>query len=138
VLDVNKRVQLNMIKITLILVIPTFFIEDKLNYIKGLTGGVLYSILSYKLIIKVVTKSVCMNSVKAGIFTFSNYIIRFIIMGILLISALMYSKTMFVGAVLGILTMKIALYLEIFNKRIQVDDNCLAEDVIINKEEEKE
>lgn len=119
-MNIFKVLIKKIIIILAILLVLTFFIEDKVGYIQGLVGGVLYSIFNFKLLAYTTKKVVFMTKTKAVAFTFGSYFIRYLLTGLVLVSVILYSSTMFLGTVLGMLILKIAIYLS--SKKILTED----------------
>lgn len=110
-MNIFKVLIKKMIIIAIILLVLIFFIDDKIAYIQGLIGGVLYSILNFKVLAYTTTKAVFMTRTKAIALTISSYIVRYLLTGLVLVSVVLYSNTMFLGTVLGMLILKIAIYI---------------------------
>lgn len=88
----------------------SFFVEDRFAYIQGVVGGLLYSILNFRFLAYSTSRAMKMTKRKAMIVTTASYIIRYLLTGLILTATVLYSKSMFLGTVLGLLTLKISIH----------------------------
>ncbi|MFT4326958.1 MAG: hypothetical protein ACMXYK_05640, partial [Candidatus Woesearchaeota archaeon] len=68
-----------------------------------------------------INKAAFMTRTKAFVFTFISYSVRYFLAGLVLISVVLYSNSMFLGAFLGMLILKIAIYLS--SKKILIQES---------------
>lgn len=100
-----------MIWIGLPLMILSFFVEEQLVFIKGLFGGMLYSLFNFHLIAFVATRAVRSSPKKAMVVTGIGYVVRYLLTALILVATILDSKTMFFGTILGLLSLKGSIHL---------------------------
>jgi hypothetical protein len=100
-----------MLVIAILLMFLTFFVEDKVGYLQGVVGGLLYSILNFRFLAFTTNKVMRMTKIKAMIFTTTSYLLRYLLLGLILTATVLYSKSMLLGTVLGLFALKISIHL---------------------------
>lgn len=110
--DDYKALMIGTVVIGVIFIIlGLFFHGDKLAWAKGVAFGTIFTGLKLALIKKTVDKAINMSKSDAEKHTVGQYTIRYILTGVVLVVALLEPSISFAGAVVGLFTMKIAIYI---------------------------
>jgi hypothetical protein len=108
---------------TVIGIVGSFFAENAFSFIKGVFFGTIFSVLKLRLMEISIRKSVQMEISRAQKYAASNYIVRYILTGVVLTVAALEPTISLLGTVFGILTMKAAVFLELCRgKKIPLRD----------------
>lgn len=120
----RNRLILRMIILgTVIGIVGSFFAENAFSFIKGVFFGTIFSVLKLRLMEISIRKSVQMEISRAQKYAASNYIVRYILTGVVLTVAALEPTISLLGTVFGILTMKAAVFLELCRgKKIPLRD----------------
>ncbi|WP_058486021.1 ATP synthase subunit I [Defluviitalea phaphyphila] len=99
-------------------VIGSLIVEKPFVFIKGVLFGSIFSILKLRLMELSIKKSLSMPPHKASKYATGNYMIRYIITGIILLVAALEPSISLIGTFLGLLTMKFSVFLMFFGYNI--------------------
>lgn len=104
-----------MILFSLIMeIIGILVLEDTKGYTIGILFGLVFSILKLMLMENSIKKAVTMPEAKAQTYTNVQYIIRYILTGIVLVVAALEPSINLLGVFIGLISMKVAAYMQIF------------------------
>lgn len=98
-------------------VVGMLLVSNKLSFTMGLLFGLIFSILKLKLMQNTIEKAVRMPEGKAQKYTNVQYIIRYILTGIVLVVAALEPSVDLLGVFLGLLSMKVAAYMQVFQNK---------------------
>lgn len=109
----------NIIKYSVLLVVFEsvlifLFLNNPLRYFLGLMFGFFFNLIFFRLMYLNVNKVVGMSEGKAKRYVFANYLARYIITGFVLLIAGLYSQLSIFTCFLGLLTIKIVIYIRNF------------------------
>ena len=107
----------NMVVIALICCVTVLLIkENQIHYIQGIAAGTMVSALKLILLKKRIAKEMGMREDKVFAYSMLGYSARYILTGLLLAVSAVYSFQMFLGTVVGLLTLRVALLIQAFSK----------------------
>ena len=107
-------------------IIGILVVNDAKSYTKGLLFGLIFSILKLLLMKNTIRKSVLMPEAKAQKYANVQYLIRYVLTGIVLVIAALEPSISILGVFIGLISMKIAAYLQLFTiKRNEKSANQL-------------
>lgn len=114
-----------MILFSLIIeIIGILLVNNKMSFTKGILFGLIFSILKLSLMKHTIEKAVMMPEGKAQKYTNVQYMIRYILTGIVLLVAALEPSIDLIGVFFGLLSMKVAAYMQFFiNKRNEAKTN---------------
>lgn len=114
-----------MILFSLIIeIIGILLVNNKMSFTKGILFGLIFSILKLGLMKHTIEKAVMMPEGKAQKYTNVQYMIRYILTGIVLLVAALEPSIDLIGVFFGLLSMKVAAYMQFFiNKRNEAKTN---------------
>jgi hypothetical protein len=117
-----ERIMIQMIIIAIILgIIGSFIVQEPLEYVKGVAFGTIFSILKFRLMEITIRKSIQMPQTKAHNYALRNYMIRYILTGVVLLVAAMQPGIHLVGTVIGLLTLKMSVFLSLGMDKININ-----------------
>jgi len=125
----NKKIlQDNILIVCMILfsfiveIIGMFLVNKKLDFTLGIIFGLVFSILKLMLMKNAIKKAITMPEAKAQKYANGQYMIRYVLTGVVLVVAALLSTTLLFGTFFGLMSMKVAAYLQIaLNKREEQD-----------------
>ncbi len=104
-----------MILFSLIMeVVGIIALDDKMGYTIGLLFGLIFSILKLMLMQNSIKKSLTMPEGKAQKYANVQYMIRYVLTGIVLLVAALEPTISLLGVFIGLLSMKVAAYMQLF------------------------
>ena len=104
-----------MILFSLIMeIIGILVLDDPKSFTVGILFGLIFSILKLMLMKNSIKKSVMMPEGKAQKYANVQYMIRYVLTGIVLLVAALEPTISLLGVFLGLLSMKVAAYMQIF------------------------
>lgn len=104
-----------MILFSLIMeIVGILVVNDKKGFTLGLLFGLIFSILKLMLMQNSIKKSVTMPEGKAQKYANVQYMIRYVLTGIVLLVAALEPTISLLGVFLGLLSMKVAAYMQLF------------------------
>ncbi|NLW52996.1 MAG: hypothetical protein GXY87_06525 [Tissierellia bacterium] len=117
--DSTQSLIFNIIKYSVLLVVFEsvlifLFLDNPLRYFLGLMFGFFFNLIFFRLMYLNVNKVVGMTQGKAKSYIFANYLARYIITGFVLFIAGSYSQLNIFTCFLGLLTIKIVIYIRNF------------------------
>ncbi|MBE6023169.1 MAG: ATP synthase subunit I [Cellulosilyticum sp.] len=105
-----------MILFSLIMeIIGILVLDDKKSFTIGLVFGLVFSILKLMLMKNSIKKAVTMPEAKAQTYTNVQYLIRYVLTGIVLFVAALEPSISLLGVFFGLLSMKLAAYMQYFS-----------------------
>ncbi|WP_341875803.1 ATP synthase subunit I [Defluviitalea saccharophila] len=114
----RNRLILRMIILgTVIGIAGSFIAEDSFGFIKGVSFGTIFSVLRLRLMEISIKKAVQMEKSRAQKYAASGYIARYILTGLVLTIAALEPSINLLGTVFGMLTMKAAVFLELYRDK---------------------
>lgn len=109
--DDYKALMITTIAIGIIFILlGLIFHKERLIWTKGVLFGTIFTVLKLALIQKTVNKAIEMSKSDAEKHTMGQYTIRYILTGVVLVVAIFEPSISFAGVVIGLFTMKIAIY----------------------------
>ncbi|MBP3888856.1 MAG: ATP synthase subunit I [Cellulosilyticum sp.] len=113
--DTKNLMIVYMILFSLIMeIVGILVIDDKIGYTVGLLFGLIFSILKLMLMQNSIKKSLTMPEGKAQKYANVQYMIRYVLTGIVLLVAALEPSINLLGVFLGLLSMKVAAYMQLF------------------------
>ena len=113
--DTKNLMMIYMILFSLIMeIVGILVIDDKIGYTVGLLFGLIFSILKLMLMQNSIKKSLTMPEGKAQKYANVQYMIRYVLTGVVLVVAALESSINLLGVFLGLLSMKVAAYMQLF------------------------
>jgi len=109
--------------ISLGLMLFAFTTAEPIKYMLGVFFGGLYSILSFRLLKLDIEKAIKMPSAKAQSYFQTRYFLRFLITGVVIYVALINPWLNIIGVLLGLLAVKLSVYLNEFLSKKNVSNN---------------
>ena len=104
-----------MILFSLIMeIVGILVLDDKMSYTVGLVFGLIFSILKLTLMQNSINKSLTMPEGKAQKYANVQYMIRYVLTGIVLLVAAIEPSISLLGVFIGLLSMKVAAYMQLF------------------------
>lgn len=95
-------------------IVGILVLEDILGYTIGLLFGLIFSILKLMLMQNSIKKAVMMSEAKAQKYMNVQYMIRYVLTGIVLVVAALEPSISLLGVFIGLMSMKVAAYLQLF------------------------
>ena len=103
-----------MILFSLIMeIVGILIVNDKKAFTMGIAFGLIFSILKLMLMQNSIKKSVLMPEAKAQRYANVQYMIRYILTGVVLLVAALEPTIDIIGVFLGLLSMKVGAYIQI-------------------------
>ena len=113
--DTKNLMMIYMILFSLIMeIVGILVIDDKIGYTVGLLFGLIFSILKLMLMQNSIKKSLTMPEGKAQKYANVQYMIRYVLTGVVLVVAALEPSINLLGVFLGLLSMKVAAYMQLF------------------------
>lgn len=121
------QLSVNMIVISLVIgIIGSFFVQDLYPFWLGLMVGTFFSIIKLYMMEKSIQKSIQMDPKKASLYTTFQYLFRYVLTAIVFIIIATTQPTVAIfSTALGMITMKIAVYLYSFQEKRKKKDTEL-------------
>jgi len=126
----NEILKKNLLIVYMILfsliveIIGILLVSNKMSFTIGILFGLIFSILKLNLMKNTIKKAVMMPEGKAQKYANVHYMIRYILTGVVLLVAALEPSIDIVGVFFGLLSMKVAAYMQIFmDKRNEVKAN---------------
>ena len=105
-------------------IIGILLVNNKMSFTVGILFGLIFSILKLMLMKKTIEKAVTMPAEKAQVYTNVQYMLRYILTGVVLVVAALEPSIDILGVFFGLLSMKVAAYMQYFNnKKSEVKTN---------------
>lgn len=98
-------------------IIGILLVKNKMSFTVGILFGLIFSILKLMLMKKSIEKAVTMPAEKAQVYTNVQYMVRYILTGIVLVVAALEPSIDIFGVFFGLLSMKVAAYMQYFNNK---------------------
>lgn len=122
----NEMLKKNFMLICMILfslivyIIGILLVADKLGWTLGITFGLVFSLLKLKLMQNTIAKAIAMPEGKAQKYANVQYMIRYILTGVVLVIAALEPSINLLGVFFGLISMKVGAYAQlVFNKKTQ-------------------
>ena len=113
--DTKNLMMIYMILFSLIMeIIGILLVDDAKAFTIGLAFGLVFSILKLMLMKNSIKKSVTMPEAKAQRYANVQYMIRYLLTGIVLLVAALEPTINLLGVFLGLLSMKVGAYMQLF------------------------
>lgn len=115
----KKTLQENILIVYMVLfsliveVLGIIVVRDKMDFTTGIIFGLVFSILKLMLMKNAIKKAVTMPEGKAQKYANVQYMIRYILTGVVLLVAALLSTTVLLGTFCGLMSMKVAAYMQI-------------------------
>nr|WP_302599384.1 ATP synthase subunit I [uncultured Cellulosilyticum sp.] len=106
----------NFVPVTMIIfslivyIIGIFIVTEKISWTLGLTFGLIFSLLKLKLMEKTISKAVLLPPAKAKNYMSAQYMMRYLLTGIVLVIAALEPSISLLGVFLGLVSMKVGAY----------------------------
>ena len=94
-------------------IIGVLLVSNKLDFTLGIIFGLVFSILKLMLMKNAIKKAITMPEAKAQKYANGQYMIRYVLTGVVLVVAALLSTTFLLGTFLGLMSMKVAAYTQI-------------------------
>ena len=110
---------ISMIMFSLIVyIIGILVVNNKLSWTLGITFGLVFSLLKLKLMENTITKCLTMPEGKAQKYANVQYMIRYILTGVVLVIAALEPSINLLGVFFGLISMKVGAYAQLaINKK---------------------
>lgn len=96
-------------------IIGILIVQDKRSFTMGLLFGLTFSILKLLLMKNSIKKSLLMNEGQAQKYANVQYMIRYVLTGIVLVVAALEPTVSLLGVFIGLMSMKIGAYMQYFH-----------------------
>ncbi|WP_069998907.1 ATP synthase subunit I [Cellulosilyticum sp. I15G10I2] len=111
-------IPLSMIAFSLIAyTIGMLVVGDSWSWTKGVFIGLLFSLIKFKLMEITFNKAVVMEEIKAKNYATAHYMLRYLLTGAVLFIAVLEPGIHILGVFLGLISMKVAAYMQLFLKK---------------------
>lgn len=112
---------ISMILFSLIVyIIGILVVTDKISWTLGIVFGLVFSLLKLKLMQNTIAKAIAMPEGKAQKYANVQYMIRYILTGVVLVIAALEPSINLLGVFFGLLSMKVGAYAQLaLNKRVE-------------------
>lgn len=105
---------LTMIAFSLVIyLISLFVVDDILAFTKGILFGLIFALLKLKLMENTFEKAVTLTEHKARTYTQMQYMLRYVLTGVVLVVAALDTGISLLGVFFGLISMKFAAYLQL-------------------------
>lgn len=94
-------------------IIGVLLVSNKLDFTLGIIFGLVFAILKLMLMKNTIRKAITMTEAKAQKYANGQYMIRYILTGVVLVVAALLSTTFLLGTFLGLMSMKVAAYTQL-------------------------
>ncbi|WP_410496010.1 ATP synthase subunit I [Cellulosilyticum sp. ST5] len=122
----NEMFKKNFMLICMILfslivyIIGILLVADKIGWTLGITFGLVFSLLKLKLMQNTIAKAIAMPEGKAQKYANVQYMIRYILTGVVLVIAALEPSINLLGVFFGLISMKVGAYAQLaLNKKAQ-------------------
>ncbi len=122
----NEMLKKNFMPICMILfslivyIIGILFVTDKMSWTLGIIFGLVFSLLKLKLMQNTLAKAVTMPEGRAQKYVNVQYMIRYILTGVVLVIAALEPSIHLLGVFFGLISMKVGAYAQLaLNKKAQ-------------------
>lgn len=122
----NEMFKKNFMLICMILfslivyIIGILLVADKIGWTLGITFGLVFSLLKLKLMQNTIAKAIAMPEGKAQKYANIQYMIRYILTGVVLVIAALEPSINLLGVFFGLISMKVGAYAQLaLNKKAQ-------------------
>ena len=126
----NDMLRKNIMPISMIIfsliiyIIGIIVVDDKMSWTMGILFGLIFAILKLKLMENSITKAVQMPEAKAQKYANVQYMIRYILTGIVLFIAALEPSVSLLGVFFGLFSMKAGAYAQLaINKKDDAKNN---------------
>ena len=126
----NDMLRKNIMPISMIIfsliiyIIGIIVVDDKMSWTMGILFGLIFAILKLKLMENSITKAVQMPEAKAQKYANVQYMIRYILTGIVLFIAALEPSVSLLGVFFGLFSMKAGAYAQLaINKKNNAKNN---------------
>lgn len=126
----NDMLRKNIMPISMIIfsliiyIIGIIVVDDKMSWTMGILFGLIFAILKLKLMENSITKAVQMPEAKAQKYANVQYMIRYILTGIVLFVAALEPSVSLLGVFFGLFSMKAGAYAQLaINKKDDAKNN---------------
>jgi len=109
--------------VSLCLMLFAFMTDEPLKFILGVTYGGLFSILNFRLMYLQIERAIKMPSGKAQSYLQTRYFLRYLITGVVIYMALINPWLNIFGVFLGLIAVKLSVYLNEFLLKKSVSGN---------------
>lgn len=110
----NYAMQCTMVAFSLVVYgIGLFMVTDALSWTLGIVLGLLIALLKLKLMENTFTKAVNLPEAKAKGYTQRQYMLRYVLTGIVLLVAALNKDVSLLGAFFGLVSMKVGAYVQL-------------------------
>lgn len=114
ILNKNLMVVYMILFSLIVEIIGILLMSNKLSFTMGLLFGLVFSILKLKLMQNTIEKAVQMPEGKAQKYTNVQYMIRYVLTGIVLLVAALEPSVDLLGVFFGLFSMKVGAYMQLF------------------------
>ena len=114
ILNKNLMVVYMILFSLIVEIIGILLMSNKLSFTMGLLFGLVFSILKLKLMQNTIEKAVQMPEGKAQKYTNVQYMIRYVLTGIVLLVAALEPSVDLLGVCFGLFSMKVGAYMQLF------------------------
>ncbi len=121
----NEVIKKNFMSISMIMfslivyIIGILIVNNKLSWTLGITFGLVFSLLKLKLMENTISKCLTMPEGKAQKYANVQYMIRYILTGIVLVIAALEPSINLLGVFFGLISMKVGAYAQLaINKKV--------------------
>ena len=126
----NDMLRKNIMPISMIIfsliiyIIGIIVVDDKMSWTMGILFGLIFAILKLKLMENSITKAVQMPEAKAQKYANVQYMIRYVLTGIVLFIAALEPSVSLLGVFFGLFSMKAGAYAQLaINKKNNAKNN---------------
>ena len=104
----------------IVYIIGILLVADKIGWTLGITFGLVFSLLKLKLMQNTIAKAIAMPEGKAQKYANVQYMIRYILTGVVLVIAALEPSINLLGVFFGLISMKVGAYAQLaLNKKAQ-------------------
>ena len=115
----NEMIKKNFMLISMIFfsliiyIIGIIVVTDKLSWTLGMTFGLVFSLLKLRLMQNTIAKAITMPEAKAQKYANVQYMIRYILTGVVLVVAALEPSVSLLGVFFGLVSMKVGAYAQL-------------------------
>ncbi len=107
-----------MIFSLIVYIIGIFITTDKVGWTVGIAFGLIFSLLKLKLMEKTISKAILLPPEKAKNYANAQYMLRYVLTGIVLVVAALEPSISLIGVFFGLLSMKVGAYATLWVRKI--------------------
>ena len=115
--DTTKQMIKNMIWVSFIALLLICFVKTFLPYILGLTLGTAFAITKLILMERAINKSLDMSPKTAEKYIYAQYMLRYLLTGLLLFFVIRSKNISLLGFLIGLFSLQISAYITGFKKK---------------------